>query len=59
MQQGREEPQVGRHRGLEGEQAEDPSLDVEVEPVHLIVAPDDLLAGPQVTIHQRLQRLRQ
>jgi hypothetical protein len=59
VQQGREQPKVGRHRGLEGEEAEDPLLDVEVEPVHLVVAPDHLLAGPQVNVHQRLQRLGQ
>jgi hypothetical protein len=38
---------------------QDPPLDVEVEPVHLIVAADDFLAESQVAAGKGLQRLFQ
>jgi hypothetical protein len=38
VQQCRQQPQVGGDRGLEREQVKDPSVDVQVELVHLVVA---------------------
>ena len=59
VQQGRQQPQVGGDRGLEREQAKDPSFDVQVEPVHLVVAPDHRLADRRVAARKGLQRLLQ
>src|SRR6266511_2649142 len=59
VQQYRQQPQVRGDRSLEREQAEDPSLDVEIEFVHLVVAPDHRVADRQVTTGKRLQRLLQ
>ena len=56
VQQGRQQPQVGGDRGLEREQAKDPSFDVQVEPVHLVVAPDHRLADRRVAARKGLQR---
>jgi hypothetical protein len=59
VQQGRQQPQVGGDRGLEREQAKDPSFDVQVELVHLVVAPDHLATDRRVAARKGLQRLLQ
>jgi hypothetical protein len=59
VQQCRQQPKIGRDRGLEREQVKNPSLDVQVELVHLVIAPDHLFAAPQVAARKRLQRHRQ
>jgi hypothetical protein len=56
VQQGREQPQVGGDRGLEREQAKDPSFDVQVELVHLVVTPDHLATDRRVAARKGLQR---
>jgi hypothetical protein len=59
VQQRRQQPQVGCDRGLEREQSQDPSLDVEVEPVHFVVAADHLVADHRVAAFKGHQRLLQ
>ena len=59
MEQGGQQPQIGRDRGLERKQVQDPSLDIQVEGVHFIVAAYHLIAGRQVAAHQGSQRLFQ
>jgi hypothetical protein len=56
VQQCRQQPQVGRDRALEREQAKDPSLGVQVELVHLVVAPDHLVTDRRVAARKGLQR---
>jgi hypothetical protein len=56
VQQCRQQPQVGGDRGLEREQAKDPSLGVQVELVHLVVAPDHLVTDRRVAARKGLQR---
>jgi hypothetical protein len=56
VQQGRQQPQVGGERGLEREQVKDPSLDVQVELVYLVVAADHLVADRRVAVRKGLQR---
>jgi len=59
VEQGGQQPQVGRDRGLEREQVQDPPLDIQVEGVHFVIAAYHLIAGRQVAAHEGLQRLFQ
>jgi hypothetical protein len=59
VQECREEPQVGCDRRLEREQGDDAPLDIQVEPVHHIVASDYVVAESHVAVRESLQRLLQ
>ena len=59
MQQGGQQPQVGRDRGLEREQVQDPPFHIQIQPVHLVIAVDDLLAHPRVGAGKGPKRLVQ
>jgi hypothetical protein len=50
VEQGRQQPQIRGDRGLEGEQVQDPPLDLQVERIHLIVAADHFLTQAQVPV---------
>src|SRR5215216_7375746 len=59
VEQGGQQPQVGGDRGLEREQVQDPPLHLQIQPVHLVIAADDLPAEPQVAAGKGPQRLVQ
>src|SRR5215207_842765 len=59
VEQGGQEPQVGRDWGLEREQVQDASLDIQIERVYFVVAPDYLIAERQVAAQEGLQCLFQ
>jgi hypothetical protein len=59
VQQGGQQPQVGGDRGLEREEVQNPPLHIQIQPIHLVIAVDDLPAEPQVAAAKRSQRLLQ
>src|SRR2546426_386523 len=56
VEQRGEEPQVRGDRALEGEELHDPTLDLEVEGVDLVVGRDDGVALGHVVARHRAQR---
>ena len=55
MQHRQHEPQVGRYRRLPREQRLDPQLDLEVEPVDVVVEGDHLVGELDVALLERVQ----
>ena len=56
VQQGRDRPQIGRDRRLQGQQREDPLLDLEVAAVDAVVVMDDDRRELDVLVLERLER---
>ena len=56
MQQRRHDPQVGRDRGLEGQQRQDPLVHLEVATVDEVVVGHDHAGQLDVLVPDRLQR---
>ena len=56
MHDHRDEPQVRRDRGLQGQERQHPLVELEVDRVDLVVADHDGLGGVIVVLHDGLDR---